>query len=88
VGELFDEPELAGVCLSTRNREDNLSVWNKDNTKGNSTRFAASSRSAEHRGIECWCSGDAIRFKIGEKMREILSLDPSIKVLPAYPFEM
>jgi hypothetical protein len=60
VGELFDEPtELVGVCLSTRVREDNLSIWvRKDNTK----------------------IGEAARFKIGEKMREILGLDPSIKV--------
>ncbi len=60
VGELFDEPnELAGVCLSTRMREDNLSVWvHRDHTD----------------------SGKIAKMRIGEKMREILSLDPSIKV--------
>lgn len=32
IGELFGEPDLAGVVLSIRNREDMLSVWNVDNT--------------------------------------------------------
>lgn len=32
VGELFEEPDIVGVMLSTRSREDLLSVWNSDNS--------------------------------------------------------
>lgn len=31
IGELFEEPDLAGVVLSSRAREDMVSVWNRDN---------------------------------------------------------
>jgi translation initiation factor 4E len=56
VGELFDEPDLVGIELSTRGREDMLSVWNKDNSNPN------------------------IRFRIGEKLKEILNLDQSTQI--------
>ena len=29
VGELFDTPDVVGVTLSVRTRDDNLSIWNK-----------------------------------------------------------
>lgn len=32
IGELFEEPDLVGVMLSIRLREDLISVWNKDNS--------------------------------------------------------
>jgi len=32
-GELFEEPDLAGVVLSSRGHDDNLSIWNRDNLK-------------------------------------------------------
>jgi len=32
VAELFEEPDVAGICLSSRGRDDNLSVWNRDNS--------------------------------------------------------
>jgi translation initiation factor 4E len=31
IGELFEEPDLVGVVLSSRAREDMVSVWNRDN---------------------------------------------------------
>jgi len=31
IGEIFEEPNVCGVCVSTRQREDLISVWNKDN---------------------------------------------------------
>lgn len=37
-GEWFDEPEVAGICLSTRTRDDNISVWIRDATR-NETRL-------------------------------------------------
>jgi len=39
VGELFEEPDIVGVMLSTRNRADLLSVWNGDNSKNPEVRF-------------------------------------------------
>jgi len=33
VGELFEEPDICGITLSVRSREDLLSVWNRDNSK-------------------------------------------------------
>ena len=33
VGELFEEPDLVGVSLSSRLREDILTVWNRDNSR-------------------------------------------------------
>jgi len=57
VGELFAEPDIVGVMLSIRNRDDLLSVWNQDNVKN-----------------------PDVRFKIGEKLREILNLDESTQV--------
>jgi translation initiation factor 4E len=56
VGEQFDEPDLVGIELSTRGREDMLSVWNRDNTNTN------------------------IRFRIGERLKEILNLDESTQI--------
>lgn len=32
VGELFDNPDVVCVAVSTRHRDDILSIWNKDNT--------------------------------------------------------
>lgn len=57
VGELFEEPDIVGVMLSTRSRADLLSVWNGDNSKN-----------------------PEVRFKIGEKLRDILNLDESTQV--------
>jgi len=56
IGEQFDEPDLVGIELSTRGREDVLSVWNRDNANIN------------------------IRFRIGERLKEILNLDESTQV--------
>jgi translation initiation factor 4E len=56
VSELFEEPDVVVVELSTRLKDDALSVWNRDNTR------------------------PEIRFKIGEKLKEILNLDESTKV--------
>jgi len=56
IGELFEEPDLVGVMLSSRGREDLLSIWNLDNTN------------------------PEIRFKIGEKAKEILNLDESTQI--------
>eukprot|EP00455_Lapot_gusevi_P029847 TRINITY_DN319_c0_g1_i2.p1 TRINITY_DN319_c0_g1~~TRINITY_DN319_c0_g1_i2.p1 ORF type:complete len:266 (+),score=101.54 TRINITY_DN319_c0_g1_i2:86-883(+) len=39
IGELFEEPDVAGVAVSTRAREDILSVWNKDNQSKVDVRF-------------------------------------------------
>jgi translation initiation factor 4E len=39
VGELFESPDVVCVGVSTRAREDVLSVWNKDNTINSQTRF-------------------------------------------------
>lgn len=39
VGERFGEPDIVGVMLSTKMREDFLSVWNCDNVKNPDTRF-------------------------------------------------
>eukprot|EP00163_Fabomonas_tropica_P012080 TRINITY_DN2318_c0_g1_i3.p1 TRINITY_DN2318_c0_g1~~TRINITY_DN2318_c0_g1_i3.p1 ORF type:complete len:214 (-),score=49.14 TRINITY_DN2318_c0_g1_i3:134-775(-) len=33
IGELFEEPDVVGVAIGIRSREDVLSVWNADNTK-------------------------------------------------------
>jgi len=57
VGETFEEPNIAGIVLSTRHHEDVLSIWNRDNVRY-----------------------PEVRFKIGEKLREILNLDPSTQV--------
>jgi len=58
VGEMFEaSSDIVGVMLSIRNRDDLLSVWNKDNVKD-----------------------PEVRFKIGEKLREILNLDESTQV--------
>lgn len=57
VGELFEEPDIVGVMLSSRTREDLLSVWNADNVKN-----------------------PEVKFRIGEKLREILNLDESTQV--------
>mmetsp|Transcript_26423 Transcript_26423/g.26673 ORF Transcript_26423/g.26673 Transcript_26423/m.26673 type:complete len:241 (-) Transcript_26423:150-872(-) len=56
VGEIFEEPDVVGISVSIRNREDLISVWNADNRN------------------------DEIRFKIGEKLKEILELDPSTMI--------
>jgi translation initiation factor 4E len=32
IGELFEEPDLVGIMISFRAREDLISVWNKDNS--------------------------------------------------------
>lgn len=56
VGELFEEPDLVGVVLSSRSSQDLLSVWNSDNTNGD------------------------VRFRIGDRLRDILNLDESTQV--------
>jgi len=52
IGEAFEEPDVVGIVLSIRNKEDLLSIWNRDND-ANST----------------------VRFKIGDRLREVLNLD-------------
>ena len=59
IGEVFEEPTVAGVGLATRAHHDILSLWNSDN------------------------SLPALRFKLGEKLREALDL-PSDKTLIQY----
>lgn len=39
VGELFEEPDLCGVVLSTRARDDLISVWNSDNVANPDIKF-------------------------------------------------
>ena len=56
VGELFEEPDVVGVVLSSRSSQDLLSVWNSDNTNGD------------------------VRFRIGDRLRDILNLDESTQV--------
>merc|ERR1712176_1193825 len=53
IGEAFDMPDVVGCVLSSRLKDDVLSVWNL-------------------------CNRDqTARFRIGEKLKEILNLDPS-----------
>jgi len=56
VGENFWTPELVGVAVSRRQNEDMITVWNRDNTQGET------------------------RYSIGERLKEILNLDPSTVV--------
>mmetsp|Transcript_3605 Transcript_3605/g.5593 ORF Transcript_3605/g.5593 Transcript_3605/m.5593 type:complete len:237 (-) Transcript_3605:165-875(-) len=56
IGELFEEPDVVGISVHIRSREDLISVWNKDNTN------------------------DDVRFHIGEKMKQILDLEPSTMI--------
>jgi translation initiation factor 4E len=56
IGECFGEPDVVGISVHIRSREDLISVWNRDNTN------------------------DDIRFHIGEKMKQILDLDPSTMI--------
>eukprot|EP00823_Brevimastigomonas_motovehiculus_P008453 TRINITY_DN7744_c0_g1_i1.p1 TRINITY_DN7744_c0_g1~~TRINITY_DN7744_c0_g1_i1.p1 ORF type:complete len:303 (+),score=57.48 TRINITY_DN7744_c0_g1_i1:71-910(+) len=56
VGEFFAEPDLVGVVLSTRARDDMLSIWHRDSSKSE------------------------VRFKIGERLKEILNLDESTQI--------
>jgi len=56
VGENFWTPELVGVAVSRRENEDIITVWNRDNTQGET------------------------RYSIGERLKEILNLDPSTVV--------
>ena len=53
IGEIFEEPNVVGISVSIRTREDLISVWNADNRN------------------------EDIRFKVGEKLKEILGLEPS-----------
>eukprot|EP00808_Paulinella_micropora_P024096 g78298.t1 len=39
IAELFEEPDVCGVGISTRQMSDNISVWNKDNQYGDEVRF-------------------------------------------------
>lgn len=32
IGELFEEPNVVGIGMAIRSREDLLSVWNEDNS--------------------------------------------------------
>ena len=32
---MFSEPDVVGVAVSTRQKDDVLQVWNRDNTAGN-----------------------------------------------------
>lgn len=51
VGEMFGIPDVVGCVLSTRQKDDVLSIWNKSN------------------------ANPQTRFKIGEKLKEILDLE-------------
>lgn len=53
IGETFEEPDVVGISVCIRNKEDLISVWNADNRN------------------------NEIRFRIGEKMKQILDLEPS-----------
>ena len=53
IGEAFEEPNVVGVSVCIRAREDLISVWNEDNRN------------------------EAVGFRIGEKLKEILHLEPS-----------
>eukprot|EP00300_Choanocystis_sp_HF-7_P022167 c21330_g1_i1.p1 GENE.c21330_g1_i1~~c21330_g1_i1.p1 ORF type:complete len:249 (+),score=38.00 c21330_g1_i1:28-747(+) len=53
IGELFEEPDLVGVVLSSRSRQIMISVWNRDN------------------------QSESVRFAIGEKLKQLLSLSPN-----------
>lgn len=50
IGEAFEDPNVVGVMMARRNKEDMISVWNSANSSFSS---------------------------IGDKLREILGLDPS-----------
>lgn len=50
IGEAFEDPNVVGVMMARRTKEDMISVWNSANTSFSS---------------------------IGDKLREILGLDPS-----------
>eukprot|EP01041_Mallomonas_annulata_P003075 gene3075-6032_t len=56
IGELFEEPDVVGVSVSIRSREDLISVWNADNRN------------------------EEIRFRIGERLKAILDLEPSTMI--------
>mmetsp|Transcript_19870 Transcript_19870/g.33434 ORF Transcript_19870/g.33434 Transcript_19870/m.33434 type:complete len:244 (-) Transcript_19870:1193-1924(-) len=56
IGELFEEPNVVGISVHIRSREDLISVWNRDNTN------------------------EDARFHIGEKMKQILDLEPSTMI--------
>lgn len=47
VGELFEEPDIAGCMLSMRRHEDLLSVWNVDNVKNPEVRLKIGERLRE-----------------------------------------
>ncbi|CAM9566847.1 unnamed protein product, partial [Hapterophycus canaliculatus] len=53
IGEMFEEPNVVGIGMAIRSREDLLSVWNEDN------------------------SNDKVRFNIGERLKQVLDLEPS-----------
>lgn len=53
IGEMFEEPDVVGISVCIRSKEDLISVWNVDNRN------------------------DEIRFRIGERMKQILELEPS-----------
>eukprot|EP00744_Colponema_vietnamica_P001306 GILI01002184.1.p2 GENE.GILI01002184.1~~GILI01002184.1.p2 ORF type:complete len:255 (+),score=92.93 GILI01002184.1:61-825(+) len=53
ITEQFEEPDVMGIVLSTRTKEDLLSIWNRSN------------------------ENSLVRFRIGDKMRDILDLDPN-----------
>jgi translation initiation factor 4E len=53
IGETFEEPDVVGISICIRSREDLICVWNGDNRN------------------------DEIRFRIGEKIKQILDLEPS-----------
>jgi translation initiation factor 4E len=53
IGECFDEPDVVGVTISIRTKDDLISVWNADNRN------------------------EDTKFHIGEKMKQILDLEPS-----------
>jgi translation initiation factor 4E len=40
IGELFAEPDVVGVSIATRAKEDVVQVWNKDNSTSEEARFS------------------------------------------------
>jgi len=55
IGEVFQEPEVVGIVLGIRNKDDVISVWIAD-------------------------SKNPIRLSVGEKIKQILSLDPATQI--------
>ena len=77
IGEIFEEPDVVGVTVAIRTREDLLSVRPSN---GIIIIFTSSLALLHDNPKKVWNgnnSSDAVRFGIGEKLRYVLNLDPS-----------